>query len=113
MNEINWFVWWVVGCGIVFNAWLVWGLAKVCGSLIYTAIAAASFTRFCWACGKVHGFKGQKFPSWIYAPRVWWGFFSVSLGARPGSINHMGGSGVWNGIGNWTVFPRKETEPCA
>lgn len=113
MTEINWFVWWVVGCGLAFNGWLVWNLAKVSGHLIYTAVAAASFTRFCWACGKVHGFKGRKFPSWVYAPQVWFGFFAVSLGAAPGSINHMGGAGVWSGIGKWTVYPAKETEPCA
>lgn len=101
----EWFAYWIIACGIIFSIWLVYLIAKLCGQLIYTALAAASFTRFAWACGRVHGFRVHRFPRWMYAPAVWFSFFCASLGA--GTVSHMGGSGVWNGIGNWTVFPRK------
>ena len=110
MSEISWFVWWVVGCGLAFNGWLVLVLARISGHALYAAVAAASFTRFCWACGRVHGLKERKFSPWVYAPQVWFEFFVIELGASKGSISHMGGAGVWKGIGDWTVFPHKEAE---
>lgn len=113
MAGVDWYVYWVVFCGLAANLWLCVKLGGVAGRVIYAAAAAASFTRFCWACGRVHGFKVQKLPSWVYAPQVWFGFFIAELGATKGSISHMGGAGAWNGIGDWTVFPRKEIEPCA
>ena len=113
MNDIELYVYWVVFCGLAANLWLCVKLGGVAGRVIYAAAAAASFTRFCWACERVHGFKVQKLPSWVYAPQVWFGFFITELGATKGSISHMGGAGAWNGIGDWTVFPRKEIEPCA
>ena len=113
MNDIELYVYWVVFCGLAANLWLCVKLGGVAGRVIYAAAAAASFTRFCWACGRVHGFKVLKLPSWVYAPQVWFGFFITELGATKGSISHMGGAGAWNGIGDWTVFPRKEIEPCA
>ncbi|EIK96076.1 hypothetical protein PMM47T1_13990 [Pseudomonas sp. M47T1] len=112
MSDIKLLAYWLIATGVAMNVLIVWTLARLCGRLVYTAVAAASFTRFCWACGRVHGFKENKFPSWVYAPWVWYGFFSVSLWDKPGSINHLGGAGVWKGVGNWTVFPVKEAEPC-
>ena len=113
MAGVDCYVYWVVFCGLAANLWLCVQLGGVAGRVIYAAAAAASFTRFAWACGRVHGFKVQKLPSWVYAPQVWFGFFITELGATKGSISHMGGAGTWNGIGDWTVFPRKEIEPCA
>lgn len=110
--SVEWYVYWVIASGLIFNIWLTLQLGKVCGGLLYTAAAATSFTRFAWACGRVHGFRPQRFPRWMYAPSVWGSFFAASLGAGKGEVSHMGGAGVWNGIGNWTVYPRKEAEPC-
>lgn len=110
MIDIEWYVYWVVASGLFFNGWLVWCLARICGHAMYAAVAAVSFTRFCWACGKVHGFRERKLPSWVCAPQVWFEFFIIEFGASKGSISHMGGAGVWNGIGNWTVFPPRADE---
>jgi hypothetical protein len=104
----EWFAYWIMSCGMIFSVWLVYLLAKLCGQLIYTALAAASFTRFAWACGRVHGFNTRRFPLWIYAPAVWGSFFCTSLGI--GTVSCMGGAGQWRGIGDWTVYPRKEDQ---
>jgi hypothetical protein len=108
VSEIDWYVYWVILCGIVLNAWLALKLGRVAGHLIYAAIAACSFTRFAWACGREHGFRPMPCPRWLYAPAVWFDIFVALSGGTKGSVTHMGGAGVWRGIGNWTVFPRKE-----
>ena len=105
---IDWYVYWVVLSGFVANIWLALWIGKRFGRFLYAAAAAASFTRFCWACGRVHGFKNRTFPSWIYAPQVWFAFLLIELGHPARSISHMGGEGVWNGIGDWSVSPVKE-----
>ncbi|MFJ3486598.1 hypothetical protein ACIPL1_24815 [Pseudomonas sp. NPDC090202] len=106
--NIEWYVYWVVICGFAANMWLIWKTGKILGHLVYAAAAAASFTRFAWACGKEHGFRERRLPRFMYAPWIWFEFFITELGAPKGSISHMGGAGVWKGIGKWTVFPRKE-----
>lgn len=111
MTATELLVYWVIACGITLNIWIVWKLGGVAGRILYAALAAASFTRFAWACGKVHGFKKNKHPSWVYAPVVWWTFFSVELiSGRSGPIEHLGGSGTWSGIGKWNVNPRQEKD---
>jgi hypothetical protein len=107
--NVEWYVYWVVACGLVFNAWFVWMCARIVWAIAYTALAAASFTRFAWACGREHGFAPRRFPLWVYAPSIWFSFFATSLGAEKGTLSTMGGSGVWNGVGDWTVYPAKET----
>lgn len=108
MADIEWYVYWVVFCGLAVNFWLCVKLFEAFGRAAYAAVAAASFVRFAWACGKVHGFKKRKFPAWVYGPLVWAEFFLIELEASKGTLSHMGGAGVWNGIGDWTVFPAKE-----
>lgn len=110
MSDVEWYVYWVVISGLAANLWLCFKLGGVAGRLIYASVAAASFVRFAWACGKVHGFKRRRFPAWVYAPLVWGEFFLIELECSKGSLSHMGGAGVWNGIGDWTVFPAKEGE---
>ena len=113
MTGMEVYLYWIIACGIALNIWMVWKLGGVSGRILYAAAAAASFTRFCLACGKVHGFRKQKHPSWIYAPMVWWTFFSVEvISGKLGPIKHLGGSGEWRGIGQWTVFPKKESDSC-
>jgi hypothetical protein len=109
---VEWYVYWIVICGLAANFWMAVKIGKLFGHLLYAAVAAASFTRFCWACGKVHGFKDRPFPHWIYAPLVWFEFVRIEMGSPARTINHMGGAGVWNGIGDWTVLPAKEAESC-
>lgn len=109
MSGVEWYVCWVVVCGLIANLWLCLKVGKVFGRIIYAALAACSFVRFAWACGKAHGFKVKRFPAWIYAPQLWAEFFLIELEASQGTLSHMGGAGVWNGIGDWTVFPSKES----
>ncbi|MAB96951.1 MAG: hypothetical protein CMK71_02635 [Pseudomonadaceae bacterium] len=104
------YVWWVLVCGLGANLWLAVKLAGIVARVLYAAAAAISFTRFCWACGKVHGFRRRKLPHWMYAPSVWFGFFSVELWSSADSVAHMGGRGSWRGIGDWHVFPKSEDE---
>jgi len=104
----DWYVYWVVICGLAANMWLTWVAGKYLGRLVYAAVAAASFTRFAWACGRVRGFKVRKFPYWVYAPQLWFAFLLIEMGSPVRTISHMGGEGVWNGIGDWTVSPSKE-----
>ena len=113
MNGIEWHVYWIVFCGLAVNLWICVKLGGLATRLTYAAVAAASFVRFCWACGKIHGFKKNKFPAWLYAPQIWFEFFVTELGAGKTGISHMGGAGQWNGIGDWVVFPAKEEDPCA
>lgn len=108
MSDIEWYVYWVVICGLAANLWLCLRLGGIVGRLIYAAVAAASFVRFAWACGRVHGFKKRNVPAWVYGPQLWAEFFLIELEASKGTLSHMGGAGVWNGIGDWTVFPPKE-----
>jgi len=110
MADVGWYVYWLVLCGLVANMWLALKVGKAFARVLYAAAAAASFTRFAWACGRVHGFKGRVFPSWIYAPQIWFAFLLIELGSPARTISHMGGEGVWNGIGDWTVFPPRAAE---
>ncbi|MBF8729756.1 hypothetical protein IRZ59_04805 [Pseudomonas guariconensis] len=105
-----WFAWWMFLCGLGLHLWI---FGRAIGSVIYAAIVAGSFVRFAWACGKEHGFRPMPCPRWMYAPVMWGEMFITVLGAPKGSVRHMGGAGVWSGIGNWTVYPKQEAEPCA
>lgn len=105
--KADWYVYWIVICGLAANLWMAIKIGKIFGHFLYASVAAASFTRFCWACGKVHGFKGKPFPHWVYAPWIWFEFLIIEMGGPARSISHMGGAGVWNGIGDWTVFPKE------
>jgi len=113
MIKMDFYVYWLIGGSLVFNIWLGLKVGAILGRVLYASVAAASFTRFCWACGRVHGFKVRRFPAWVYGHQVWFEFFIIELGAPSRTISHMGGAGVWKGIGDWTVFPAKEAEPCA
>ncbi|MDU9393727.1 hypothetical protein [Pseudomonas sp. zfem002] len=112
MTSIEMYGYWIMLSGLIFNIWLALRAGKILGRALYASVAAVSFTRFCWACGREHGFKVRPLPAWVYAPQVWFEFFVVELGAPKGTVSHMGGSGVWKGIGDWTVFPAKEDKPC-
>lgn len=113
MNTIDLYAFWVVGCGLVFNAWLALKCGRVLGRALYAGAAATSFTRFCWACGRTHGFRVRRLPTWAYAAQIWFEFFITELGVPRNTTSCMGGAGVWRGIGNWTVFPVTEDKPCA
>lgn len=106
----NWYVYWLIGCGFLAQIPLLWCGGKILGQLIYAAAAATSITRFAWACARVHGFRPRRFPNWVYAPKFWFTYFRVELGSAPGKSEHFGGSGVWKGIGKWTVHPKKDAE---
>jgi hypothetical protein len=107
MGAVDWYVHWVVICGLALNLWLGVKLGGLLGRLAYSVVAATSYVRFAWACAKVHGFRPRKYPAWMYAPQIWCEFFVVELCGAKGSISSMGGAGTWNGIGDWTVFPAK------
>lgn len=108
---VDWYVYWVVACGIALNLWLLWRAWKLAVAILAAAIIAASITRFTWACAKTHGFKPTRFPRWVYAPAIWFDFFLIELGASGRrSFTHLGGRGVWSGVGDWTVFPKKQEE---
>lgn len=105
---IDWYVCSLLVCGLAAQFWVCLKIGKFLGRLAYAAVAAASFTLFAWACGRVHGFRERSYPHWIYAPHVWFAFLLIELGSPARSIQHMGGHGVWNGIGDWQVAPREE-----
>lgn len=99
------FILWLLSAGMGATLWLGVKLGRGLGAVIYACAAATSFTRFAWACGKEHGFRELRYPRWMHAPVVWGDIFFTLLGAAKGSVSHYGGAGVWNGIGDWTVFP--------
>lgn len=105
--NIDWYVLWLMACGIAAQAWIFWKLGRVAGNLIYAAVAAGSFVRFAWACGREHGFRPMRCPRLLYAPKVWFDMFILLADGPKGSVSSMGGAGCWKGIGNWTVFPKK------
>ena len=105
---IDWYVYWIIGCGLAAQVWIGWQIGRVAVRLIYAAIAACSFVRFAWACGRVHGFRPMPCPRRLYALKVWADMFILLASEGPRSVSHMGGAGRWNGIGDWAVFPRKE-----
>lgn len=107
----DYYVIYLVVCGIGANFWLGTKLGRGMGAFLYACAAATSFTRFAWASGRVHGFRKLPYPRWMHAPVVWFDIFFVLLGATKGSVTHYGGAGVWRGIGDWSVHPaKKETE---
>lgn len=105
---IDWYVYWLGACGVALNLWLAWKVGKFLGVIVAAAVIASSITRFAWACSKVHGFRPMRFPRWMHAPAIWFEFFLIELGATGRSVTHLGGRGVWKGVGDWTVFPAKE-----
>lgn len=105
---IDYFTYWIVGCGLAAQVWICWRGGVICGRLIYAAIAACSFVRFAWACGLEHGFRPMRCPIWAYAPVVWFDMFVLLAGSGGGKVSHMGGAGSWKGISNWTVFPKEQ-----
>lgn len=109
---MNWTTLWVLACGVAVQFWIGTKIGKGIGVVVAAAILACSYTRFAWACGRVHGFKRNRFPPAFYAPQVWASFFLAELGGGKAVVS-MGGSGVWNGFGNWTVFPRKDERGTA
>lgn len=105
---IEWYAYWIIGCGLAVQVWIGWKIGRALGGLLYAAVAAGSFTRFAWACGREHGFRDLRYPRWVYAPKVWFSMFCRLAGAEKGEVQAMGGSGCWKGIGNWTVYPKQE-----
>lgn len=106
---IDWYVYWILFCGLAVQVLIGWQLGRVLVRLAYAAIAACSFVRFAWACGREHGFRPMRGPRWAHAPKVWFDMFILLAGSGRGNVSHMGGAGSWNGIGNWTVFPKEAT----
>jgi len=101
---------WLLSAGMCATLWIGVKLGRCLGAVLYACAAATSFTRFAWACGKEHGFRELRYPRWMHAPVVWTDIFLAIAGSPKGSVTHYGGSGVWRGIGDWTVFPAKKEE---
>lgn len=101
---------WLLICGIAVNVWLGWKIGKALGYCIAMFVYAVSYTRWTYSVGKVHGFRECRLPIWSLIPYTtisrWW--FFVVHDASDMSARSSGG--VWEGIGNWTVFPVRQVE---
>ena len=102
---IDWYVYWIVGLGLVAQAWLGWHLGKLLVKAAYAIACAISVCRWGFAVGRVHGFAR---PAWKWVPELicveWWAFFTSSYHSI---VQHHRG-GTWSGIGKWTVRPKRE-----
>ncbi|WP_295487978.1 hypothetical protein [uncultured Pseudomonas sp.] len=105
--NIEWYLWYLLGCGFLAQFWIYSRLGRVFGRAMYAAVVASSLLRFAWACARVHGFRERRLPAWMYAPGYWLSFFLMELEGKPRKVEHFGGYGQWNGIGKWVVYPRQ------
>lgn len=104
---MDWYLIWLMVCGICANAWMGWHLGRGLVHCAWAAVEAASIIRWVWAVGRVHGWKKEsRLPQACYAPvafvRAWW------LSIKEPAVTIRLTTGAWRGVGNWTVFPRGE-----
>lgn len=103
------FLIWLIVCGIALNTWLGFKVGKVIGYCLAMLFYAVSYTRWVYAAGRAHGFKSMRFHPLLCLPHEllsrWWWFIENGSNVRAYSR-----AGVWDGIGNWTVFPTAQTE---
>ena len=104
---VDWYVVWLAACGVPVQMWLGWRLGKGIVKAGWAACCAVSVCRWGMAVGAVHGYKYSK---WRWIPGLlaseWWSFVSSPYD----SITSRCHGGAWNGIGNWSVFPRQQSE---
>lgn len=105
MNDL--YLYWLLACGFAANLWLIGRAGRVMGTALFAAAVATSITRFSWRCAQVHGFRKQRLPAWMYVPRYWLTAFLCEFDGKSRTTSHFGGNGIWNGIGNWTVYPKE------
>lgn len=92
---------WAVMSGLLLA--LLWRIA-------WSAIAAASITKWSFKRSALNGFKPCPRPVWTYIPGEFfrqWVYFATS---HPGSITAYGPGGRWDGIGNWSIWKVEQGE---
>lgn len=102
---MDWYVVWLAACGVPVQWWLGWKLGKFLVKGAWSAACAASVCRWGFAVGSVHGFQGSRFlwmPSLFFSE--WWSF----LVSPYDSITSTCHGGSWQGIGNWSVYPKHQ-----
>lgn len=102
--SIDWYVIWLAACGIPVQAWIGWKIGRFIVKSGWAIGCAVSVCRWGFAVGRAHGFNRS---AWVWVPRLlvteWWAFVSSPYD----SITQRHHGGVWNGIGDWSVFPKK------
>lgn len=103
---MDWYLVSLVACGIPVQAFIAWHFGKLIVKGGWAAGCAVSVCRWGFAVGRVHGFSRS---SWRWVPglllREWWAFFTSPYD----SISQTCHGGSWRGIGQWVVFPNRET----
>ncbi|MEX3984263.1 hypothetical protein AB4Y45_35490 [Paraburkholderia sp. EG287A] len=96
----NSFFWWA---GVVFCIGVGLVMLVLWLETLWAVFACASWLRFAWAAARARGMP--VFPAILKLPGTlcmrWFDF----LGYRKGSMVFREKNGVWNGVGDWTVYP--------
>lgn len=105
---MDWYIVFLAICGIPVQAWIGWMIGKGLVKAVWSLACAISVCRWGFAVGSVHGFRCS---AWIWVPpliaREWLAFFRSPYDSI--SQSHHGGN--WHGIGNWCVFPKRDSRP--
>lgn len=101
---MDWYVVWLVACGIPVQAWICWKLGKFIGAAAGSCVCAISVCRWGVAVGREHGFRRSP---WLWVPihffGLWWDFTTDGVATVIESRR-----GKWRGVGNWVVYPKRE-----
>ena len=98
---------WLILSGAILNIGLI-GISLVLGwEFIACMIRSASKIRFYFAVAAEHGWKGQR-PTVLAVIKEFFKGIAPSWKNRVYEITGEGG--VWRGVGNWQVHPRKVTD---
>ena len=96
----NSFVWWA---GLVFCIGVGLVLVVLWLEMLWAVIATASWLRFSWAAARARSMPA--FPAILKLPGMLCMNWLDFLGYRKGSVVFHEQNGVWNGVGDWTVYP--------
>lgn len=102
---------WLIFSGVLVNLALLAVLCLLAWELLACMIRSVSMIRFYFAVANEHGWKTNKEPTLrAVTKQFFWGIgFSWNQSVR----EITGEGGVWRGVGNWRVYPRKDVESDA
>lgn len=96
----NTFFWWA---GLVFSIVVGILMLALWLEMLWAVVATVSWLRFSWAAARARGMAS--YPAILKLPGMLFMNWMTFLGHRKGSLVFREQNGVWNGVGDWTVYP--------
>lgn len=101
---MTWFDVMVYALGWVLLTYFAWRVGKAIPRIAVALARAISVIRWTVAIKRTYGLTGRAGFSWVSL------FFWTFVGGLDKAASKLSSrQGVWNGVGNWTVFPPKVT----